>query len=95
MSGVFLSCRHHARSRIHKISSTRSKIIDDGGGGGGGGSTKCQVVGIYPVTKAMPQLTRHNHRPLRRREGLYKEFLCCIVKILFSIISCKQLAIDP
>ena len=35
MSGFFLSCRHHAGSRIHKISSTLSKIIGDGGGGGG------------------------------------------------------------
>ena len=26
----------HAGSRIHKISSTLSKVIDDGGGGGGG-----------------------------------------------------------
>ena len=38
MSGIFLSCHHHAGSRIHKISSTLSKIIGDGGGGGGGHS---------------------------------------------------------
>ena len=35
MSGGFLSCHHHPGSRIHKISSTLSKIIGDGGGGGG------------------------------------------------------------
>ena len=35
MSRGFLSCHHHAGSRIHKISSTLSKIIGDGGGGGG------------------------------------------------------------
>ena len=28
-----------AGSRIHKLSSTLSKVIGDGGGGGGGGST--------------------------------------------------------
>ena len=36
MSRGFLSCHHHAGSRIHKISSTLSKIIGDWGGGGGG-----------------------------------------------------------
>ena len=39
MSGDFLSCHHHAGSRIHKISSTLPKIIGDWGGGGGGHST--------------------------------------------------------
>ena len=29
----------HAGSRVHKISSTLSKVIGDGGGGGGGHST--------------------------------------------------------
>ena len=38
MSRGLLSCHHHAGSRIHKISSTLSKIIGDGGGGGGGDS---------------------------------------------------------
>ena len=44
MSGGFLSCRHQARSRIHKISSTRSKIIGDGGGGGGGGPQSVRLL---------------------------------------------------
>ena len=39
MSGGFLSCHHHAGSRIHKILSTLSKIIGDGGGGGGHSSS--------------------------------------------------------
>ena len=29
----------HAGSRIHKISSTLSKVLGNGGGGGGGGGT--------------------------------------------------------
>ena len=94
MSRGFLSCRHHAGSRIHKISSTRSKIIGDGGGGGGGPQSVRLLVSIL-LLKRCPNRQDTITGPLRRREGLYKEFLCCIVKILLSIISCKQLVIDP
>ena len=94
MSGGFCPVAITLGAGFIKFHQLVQRSLVMGGGGGGGPQSVRLLVSILLLKRCLNRQDTITE-PLRRREGLYKEFLCCIMKILLSIISCKQLAIDP